>query len=91
MSWKRIYCKCKKNEKKQNTTDDSCSTSDAKDLKICKKCKLVIQKIEGCNHMHCKPPYGCNGHMCWQCGEFFETSGECYSHMQKKGHYTINI
>jgi len=61
------------------------------DLKICKKCKLVIQKIEGCNHMHCKPPYGCNGHMCWQCGEFFETSGECYSHMQKKGHYTINI
>jgi len=39
-------------------------------LRICPKCKLVIQKISGCNHMHCKKPYGCDSHLCWECGEY---------------------
>ena len=59
-------------------------------MRACPKCKLIIQKTEGCNHMHCKPPHGCDSHLCWHCGESFKTSGECYNHMNQKEHYNLN-
>lgn len=56
-------------------------------LRACPKCKIVVQKIDGCNHMHCKKPYGCETHFCWVCGEGFDTSGKCYDHINKKEHH----
>ena len=56
-------------------------------LRACPKCKIVVQKIDGCNHMHCKKPYGCETHFCWVCGVGFNNSAECYGHINKEGHH----
>ena len=44
--------------------------------KQCPKCRRVIEKIEGCNHMTCP----CGAHFCWQCGESFSAT-TIYNHM----------
>ena len=36
--------------------------------KQCPNCNVHIEKNDGCNHMHCRPPLGCNSHFCWKCG-----------------------
>ena len=33
----------------------------------CPKCKKPIEKNDGCNSMHCKPPGGCGHEFCWIC------------------------
>ncbi|KAH6662652.1 hypothetical protein F5X68DRAFT_178154 [Plectosphaerella plurivora] len=50
-------------------------------IKDCPKCKTSIEKTEGCNHMACG---GCNAHICWVCLDTFDSSRECYAHLQEK-------
>lgn len=45
--------------------------------KLCPKCKVGIEKDGGCNHISCN----CGAHICWQCLQYFATSGACYTHM----------
>ena len=49
-----------------------------KDVKKCPKCKILIEKNGGCNHMTCPK---CEAHICWMCmGEF--PVDEVYNHME---------
>ena len=48
------------------------------DVRNCPKCSSPIQKSFGCNHMEC---FHCKTHICWFCMRVFDTSAECYSHM----------
>ncbi|TVY16571.1 ATP-dependent RNA helicase DEAH12-like protein [Lachnellula arida] len=50
-------------------------------IKACPKCKTLMEKIEGCNHMSCP---ACKAHLCWVCMAVFETSDPCYNHMVKE-------
>lgn len=36
----------------------------AENARPCPQCKIVIEKMDGCNHMTCKK---CNHQFCWQC------------------------
>ncbi|KAE9379971.1 hypothetical protein N431DRAFT_323331 [Stipitochalara longipes BDJ] len=35
--------------------------------KACPKCKVLIEKIEHCDHFTCTPPVGCGTQFCWEC------------------------
>lgn len=48
--------------------------------KLCPKCTTPIEKIDGCNHMTC---LGCKAHICWVCLQYFDTSDQCYRHLQR--------
>ncbi|KAI6096340.1 hypothetical protein EV401DRAFT_2083099 [Pisolithus croceorrhizus] len=47
-------------------------------VKRCPQCNVLIEKLEGCNHMTCK----CGAHICWTCMGIF-TSGTIYGHMRE--------
>jgi len=48
------------------------------DVKKCPRCKILIEKNGGCNHMTCPK---CKVHICWRCmGVFAE--GDVYDHME---------
>jgi hypothetical protein len=49
-------------------------------IKPCPKCKTLLEKTMGCNHMTCM---GCNTHLCWVCMKDFGISGgpAVYTHM----------
>ncbi|XP_069956441.1 uncharacterized protein [Cherax quadricarinatus] len=53
---------------------------DKNSRKICPNCTTPIEKIEGCNKMHCA---GCKKYLCWTCLAVFNTSPECYGHLNK--------
>lgn len=47
--------------------------------KICKNCKNAVEKIAGCNSVPCT----CNKVLCWLCLEIFDTTPQCYHHIQQ--------
>jgi hypothetical protein len=62
------------------------SDEDKKQLGIssCPKCKVLIQKKYGCNHVTCI----CGIHICWFCLATFASEEDCYDHMlQTHGAY----
>jgi len=48
-----------------------------RNVKRCPSCQILIEKIEGCNHMTCK----CGSHICWVCMGVFPAQ-DIYQHMQ---------
>ena len=50
---------------------------DNRNVKKCPKCKIMIEKNGGCNHMTCPK---CEAHICWRCMGVFP-SGDIYTHM----------
>ena len=43
-------------------------------------CKAPIEKIDGCNNVHCTH---CNAHICWVCLDYFDDMNVCYAHLRK--------
>ena len=50
---------------------------DNRHVKKCPKCKILIEKNGGCNHMICPK---CGVHICWRCMRVF-SAGVIYNHM----------
>ncbi|KAJ7168243.1 hypothetical protein C8R43DRAFT_917120 [Mycena crocata] len=50
----------------------------ANGVKRCPTCSVWIEKIEGCNHMHCKL---CDSHICWICLRVFPRE-QIYAHLE---------
>lgn len=52
------------------------------DVRKCPGCNMLIEKIDGCNRVTCGT---CQKSICWftGCMQIFNTSTECYSHMQQ--------
>ncbi|TFB01885.1 ATP-dependent RNA helicase [Trichoderma ghanense] len=48
-------------------------------IKDCPRCSRMMEKSDGCDHMTCS----CGAHVCWVCLSFFDTSAECYNHLQR--------
>jgi hypothetical protein len=48
--------------------------------KDCPKCKTLIEKTYGCNHITCH----CGTHICWNCMRTFPDHTSCYSHLNKE-------
>lgn len=48
-------------------------------VKQCPKCKVAIEKAEGCNHVTCSM---CQTHICWVCMQTFENGLCIYGHME---------
>ena len=48
------------------------------DVKKCPKCKILIEKNGGCNHMTCPK---CDAHICWMCMGVFPAD-TVYNHME---------
>ena len=44
-------------------------------VKKCPDCGIFIEKIDGCNHIHCR----CGSHVCWICAEAFNNG--IYDHL----------
>ena len=44
----------------------------------CPKCDVGIEKIDGCNNVHCKM---CESHICWLCLRFYQSGRQCYDHI----------
>ena len=65
-------------ERREDNSIEEWIKKDSKNRKCCPKCKVGIEKIDGCNHMTCK----CGVHICWVCLEYFGNSQECYRHLQ---------
>lgn len=47
-------------------------------VKCCPSCGSTIEKLDGCNHVLCT----CKIHLCWLCLSSFQSSEDCYSHLQ---------
>lgn len=55
--------------------------NDTENRKLCTHCTTPIEKIDGCNKMHC---LGCKKFLCWKCMAIFDSEQECYGHLQKE-------
>ena len=44
-------------------------------VKKCPDCGVLIEKVDGCNHIHCR----CGGHVCWICAKTFNNG--IYDHL----------
>lgn len=50
------------------------------DARTCPKCKVVIEKSHGCNHMTC---FRSKAHIRWFCMKCFQTSKKFYDHVSE--------
>ncbi|EGX91916.1 ariadne RING finger, putative [Cordyceps militaris CM01] len=53
---------------------------EALNIKGCPRCKTLLEKTQGCNHMTCSV---CQAHICWVCMMVFREAGAVYAHMSK--------
>ncbi len=53
-----------------------CEKEDTSKLSPC--CEVFTLKTSGCNHIECP---NCHKHWCYECGNLYETSEDCYDHM----------
>ncbi|KAI0157134.1 hypothetical protein GGR52DRAFT_586959 [Hypoxylon sp. FL1284] len=49
-------------------------------IQDCGRCGALLEKVGGCDHVRCP----CGAHVCWACGEVFETETRCYEHMNEE-------
>jgi len=50
-----------------------------KDVHRCPKCKAMIEKNKGCNHIRCH----CGAHICWVCVQSFPDADSVYTHIRQ--------
>lgn len=55
--------------------------SDHADRRKCPNCKMGIEKVDGCNRVHCST---CQVHICWRCMNYYKDMQGCYDHLNKE-------
>ena len=55
-----------------------------KNRKSCTNCCSGIEKVDRCNNVYC---INCHKSLCWVCMKVFNTSGECYGHLDAEEHW----
>lgn len=77
----RIECTLKETPRITNYQCVDCNDTEIKTYtKACPKCKLDVQKIEGCNHIECR----CGTHWCYVCGYMAVNGTQTLRHMKHK-------
>ena len=74
-----INCEQNKASKERSKELDEWMQKNKKSRKHCPKCNVPIEKINGCNHVHCRQ---CSADICWVCLKYFDTSSDCYVHLR---------
>ncbi|TFK20253.1 hypothetical protein FA15DRAFT_673627 [Coprinopsis marcescibilis] len=59
-------------DEKLNALNDEWAKNNG--VKRCPSCTVLVFKVDGCNHMHCK----CGAHFCWVCATAFD---DVYGHL----------
>ncbi|XP_042900685.1 uncharacterized protein [Parasteatoda tepidariorum] len=77
-SHKGMNCDIYQNSKEDEDYSLKVWLKDNKSCKQCPNCKMVIEKIDGCNHMEC---LNCKSHLCWLCLEIFKSGDLVYDHL----------
>ena len=54
---------------------------DPKNRRACPGCQSPVEKISGCNKMHCT---ACRTVFCWLCTQRFDSEGACYHHLNEE-------
>lgn len=72
-----VKCDLLKTWKKKCDDDSETSNWIAANTKECPKCKVVIEKDGGCNHMVCKNQ-NCKADFCWVCLSAWEAHGSSW-------------
>ncbi|KAI9566657.1 hypothetical protein HD554DRAFT_1105139 [Boletus coccyginus] len=87
--------KVRRDPAEQERLNDTWIASQGGRVKKCPHCSLLIEKVEGCNHITCRPlayvcllVNRCGAHICWQCTGIF-AEDTIYTHMQS-AHGTIH-
>lgn len=76
-----ITCEQNKASKESSKELDEWMQKKRKSRKHCPKCNVAIEKISGCNHVHCRQ---CSADICWVCLKYFGTPEDCYDHLHKQ-------
>ncbi|KAG6379491.1 hypothetical protein JVT61DRAFT_9981 [Boletus reticuloceps] len=76
--------KAQRDPAEQERLNDAWIASQNGRVKKCPRCSVLIEKIEGCNHMTCR----CGAHICWRCMGIF-SADTIYDHMND-AHGTIH-
>lgn len=54
-----------------------------RNTKPCPSCREPIEKVDGCDHMTCRPPGGCRHEFCWLCLAPFQPIAQHGNHMHR--------
>ena len=73
-----ITCEEYKDSKEKSKELEEWMQKNTKCRKRCPKCDVPIEKIKGCNHIHCRQ---CSADICWVCLKYFDSPSDCYSHL----------
>ncbi|EGO28085.1 hypothetical protein SERLADRAFT_462576 [Serpula lacrymans var. lacrymans S7.9] len=68
--------KIHRNPAEQERLNDEWISQQNGRVKKCPQCDVLIEKLEGCNHMECR----CGAHVCWRCLGVFDPD-TIYQHM----------
>ena len=75
-----LTCAMYKSSKKVDNKFKEWLKENPANRKLCPKCTVAIEKIEGCNKMYC---IKCHTHICWVCTKPFDDEQDCYKHLHE--------
>jgi hypothetical protein len=51
------------------------------DVKACPSCGSIVEKVDGCPHIHCA---NCGAHWCWECSKVMRRAEIVYAHIRRR-------
>ena len=76
-----MTCSVLRSRKETGGGVDDWVQQDPKNRRVCPGCQSPVEKISGCNKMHCT---ACRTVFCWLCTQRFDSEGACYHHLNEE-------